>query len=109
MMLLREESWGMLPIPQLITGVSLRPGIPRRVALQRSSSPLPQPSPVLPERLNQSIIIQPMGVFNTADCLTFGVHRIVLKASFSVKGLGSSGTENRYTGRIPRINPTREL
>jgi len=75
-MLLREESWGMGIIPQLITGVSLRLGIPRRVALQRSSSPLPQPSPVSPERLHQSIIIQRMGVFNDADRLTFGVHRI---------------------------------
>ena len=79
MMLLREESWGTEIIPQLITGVSLRPGIPRRVALQRSSSPLPQPSPVSPERLHQSIIIQRMGVFNTADCLTSGVHRILFK------------------------------
>ena len=79
MMLLREESRGMASIPRLITGVSLRLGIPRRVALQRSSSPLPQPSPVSPERLNQSIIIQRMVVFNTADCLNFGVHRRVLR------------------------------
>jgi hypothetical protein len=71
----------MLLIPQLITGVSLRLGIPRRVALQRSSSPLPQPSPVSPERLHQSTIIQQMGVFNTADRLTFGVHGILFNLS----------------------------
>jgi hypothetical protein len=75
-MLLRRESRGWQD-PRLITGVSLRLGIPRRGALQRSSSPLPQPSPASPERLNLSIIIQRTEVFNIANCLSRGVHRRV--------------------------------
>jgi hypothetical protein len=42
----RKESRGCQH-PQPITGVSLQLSIPRRGALQRSSSPLPQPSSIL--------------------------------------------------------------
>jgi hypothetical protein len=68
--------------PRLITGASLRLGIPRRRALQLSSSPLPRLSPASPARLNASIIIQQMEVFNTTDCLTLGVHHKVFTWGF---------------------------
>ena len=73
-MMLREESREWQASPAHHRSES-QLGIPRRVALQRSSSPLPQPSPVLPKRLNQSIIIHRTRVFSNADCLAFGVHR----------------------------------
>ncbi len=74
-MMLREESRGWQASPADHHRSESQLGIPQRVALQRSSSPLPQPSRFSRERLKASTIDQRTVVFNTADCFTFGVHR----------------------------------
>src|SRR4051794_10549505 len=72
--MLRKESRGWHLSPAHHRSES-QLSIPRRGALQRSSSPLPQPPSFSRGRLKRSTINQRTVLFNTADCFTFGVHR----------------------------------
>ena len=80
-----------------------RLSIPRRGALQRSSSPLPQPSSILKRTAENVENNSANGKCSILlDCLSFGVHRILLRVvpengqfpQISVQSGGSGGLQS---------------
>ena len=62
------------PTPPLIVWMSFQPGIPRRVALQQSPPPLPQPHSDYDGPVSSPIALQRMVACPWFPCLRGGVH-----------------------------------
>src|SRR4051794_36559143 len=97
--MLREESRGWNSSPAHHRSES-QLSIPRRGALQRSSSPLPQPPSFSRARLKRSTINQRTVLFNTADCFTFGVHRNSVERQFPVTLLMGTNVCETQAGQL---------